>query len=210
MRPISKRESGGLSNMTERKPPSTADVTVLLNAWGEGNQSAQEVLWPIVFGELKRLARRHLARERPDHTLQSGALVNEAYIRLVDCNNTKWQNRAHFFALCARMMRHILIDHARAHRRQKRRSQGKVLLDDVVLVSESTAEQLLVLDDALKRLAAIHPRKSDVVEMRFFGGLSVEETAEVLKVSRLTVIRDWNFARAWLRATISGENFDEP
>ena len=189
------------------KSQSSNEVTVLLKAWGEGDKSAQEKLWPLVFGELKRLARRHLARERPDHSLQSGALVNEVYVRLVDWNNTRWENRAQFFAMCARMMRQILVDHARARHRQKRPGQARRLaLDEVVLVSESKGEELIALDEALKRLAEIHPRKSDVVELRFFGGLSVEETAEVLKVSRLTVIRDWNFARAWLRVTMNGEN----
>jgi len=185
----------------------TQDVTVLLHAWNEGDKSAQEKLWSIVFGELRRLARRHMARERPDHTLQSGALVNEVYVRMVDWNNTGWENRAQFFGMCARMMRQILVDHARTRHRLKRPAPtGRLSLDDVLFVSASKAEELLVLDEALKRLAEIHPRKSDVVEMRFFGGLSVEETAEVLKVSRLTVIRDWNFARAWLRLTMMGEN----
>jgi RNA polymerase sigma factor (TIGR02999 family) len=187
----------------------TDDVTLLLRAWTEGDQSAQEKLWPVVFTELKRLARRHLAQERPDHTLQSGALVNEVYVRIVAWNNAQWANRAQFFAMCARMMRQILVDHARGHRSRKRPGNaGKLSLDDVVLVSQAKREELVALDDALKQLAEIHPRKSEVVELRFFGGLSFEETAEVLKVSRLTVIRDWNFARAWLRALMSGENLD--
>jgi len=188
------------------KSHSTGDVTVLLRAWSDGDDSAHEKLWAIVFAELKRLARYHLARERPDHTLQSGALVNEAYVRLIDCDQVHWQNRAHFFAMCARMMRQILVDHARARHRKKRPTQGRKLsLDDVVLVCESKGEELIALDDALKDLAAIDSRKSDVVELRFFGGLSVEETAEVLKVSRLTVIRDWNSARAWLKAKMNEE-----
>ncbi len=189
---------------------STAEITRLLRGWSEGDQSAQEKLWPIIFKELRRLARRHLAKERPGHTLQSGALVNEAYVRLVEWNNTRWQNRSQFFAMCARMMRQILVDHARARQCKKRPSQtGRTSLEEVVLVCESKGEDLLALDDALRRLAEIHPRKSEVVELRFFGGLSVEETAEVLKVSRLTVIRDWNFARAWLRTAMSGgEEFD--
>ena len=181
---------------------STAEITILLQAWSSGDISAQEKLWPIVFAELKRLARRQLAKERPDHTLQSGALVNEAYLRLVDWDNAQWQNRCQFFAMCARMMRQILVDHARARQLQKRRGV-KVPFEDGFLVSESKGEELLALDDALKQLATIHPRKSEVIELRFFGGLSVEETAEVLNVSRLTVIRDWNFSRAWLRETLS-------
>jgi RNA polymerase sigma factor (TIGR02999 family) len=182
----------------------TTDVTSLLQAWSAGDRSAQEKLWPVVFAELKRLARRHLAHERPDHTLQSAALVNEAYLRMVDWKNSGWQNRAQFFAMCARMMRQILVDHARTRNRLKR-SGGKISLDDIVLVSESRSEQLLALDEALNRLSKIHPRKGDVVELRFFAGLSVEEIGEVLKVSRLTVIRDWTFARAWLRTAMSGE-----
>jgi RNA polymerase sigma-70 factor (ECF subfamily) len=187
--------------------PQIEDVTLLLKAWGNGDPAAKEKLWPIVFGELKRLARRQMARERPDHTLQSGALVNEAYVRLVG-SDPRCANRLQFFALCARIMRQILVDHARTRNRQKRPTHDQqVSLDDVLFISDSKSQEILVLDDALKRLAAIHPRKSDVVEMRFFGGLSVEETAELLKVSRLTVIRDWNFARAWLKMTMSGKNF---
>ncbi|HET9219603.1 MAG TPA: sigma-70 family RNA polymerase sigma factor [Terriglobia bacterium] len=190
--------------------PSPAEVTVLLRAWSAGDQTAHDKLWPIVFAELKRLARRQMARERPDHTLQSSALVNEAYVRLIDWNNAGWESRAHFFAMCARIMRQILIDHARSRRSRKRPGHAqRVSLNEVLIISDSKGEELLALDEALKKLAEIHPRKSDVVEMRFFGGLSVEETAEALKISRLTVIRDWNFARAWLRALVSGEKFDE-
>jgi RNA polymerase sigma factor (TIGR02999 family) len=187
-----------------------ADVTGLLQAWGAGDRSTEEKLWPLVFAELKRLARRHLAHERPNHTLQSGALVNEVYVRLADVNKTQWENRARFFAMCARMMRQVLVDHARAQQSQKRGGDRfKITLDDVAAVSEPKGIELLALDDALKRLAAIHPRKSEVVEMRFFGGLSAEETVEVLNVSRLTVIRDWNFSRAWLHAAMSGEDIAE-
>ncbi len=183
------------------------DVTRLLRAWSEGDRSVEQQLWPIVFAELKRLARRYMAQERPEHTLQSGALVNELYVRLHQSTNPEWANRAHFFGLCARMMRQILVDHARARQCQKRGRDGaKISLDDVALVSEEKGSQLLALDDALRHLAAIDPRKSEVVELRFFGGLSVEETAELLKVSRLTVIRDWNFARAWLLSIMQGEN----
>jgi RNA polymerase sigma-70 factor, ECF subfamily len=189
---------------------SKADITNLLHAWSEGDKTVEEKLWPLVFAELKRLARRQMARERPDHTLQSGALVNEAYLRLVDWKNVRWENRAHFFGMCARMMRQILVDHARTRNRQKRGGiGGKISLDETALVSESRGAQLLALDEAMKRLAAIHPRKSEVVEMRFFGGLSFEETAEILHVSRLTVVRDWNFARAWLLAEMRGERIRE-
>jgi RNA polymerase sigma factor (TIGR02999 family) len=164
----------------------------------------------MVFTELKRQARRSMARERSDHTLPASALVNEVYLRLVGSESPQWANRAHFFAVCARLMRQILVDHARARQCQKRGGNAEwLLLDGLALVSESKTDQLLALDDALGRLAEIHPRKSEVVEMRFFGGLSVEETAHVLKVSRLTVIRDWNFAKAWLVSVMRGKNVDE-
>ena len=192
------------------KSNAKADVTTLLRGWSTGDRSTEEKLWPLVFAELKRLARRHLAHERPNHTLQSGALVNEVYVRLADLNNTQWENRARFFAMCARMMREVLVDHARARQSQKRGGErSRISLDEIALVSETKGIELLALDDALKRLALIHPRKSEVVEMRFFGGLSAEETAEVLNVSRLTVIRDWNFSRAWLQAAMNGEEIDE-
>jgi RNA polymerase sigma factor (TIGR02999 family) len=196
--------------VTSMKSNAKADVTTLLRGWSAGDRSTEEKLWPLVFAELKRLARRHLAHERPNHTLQSGALVNEVYVRLADLNNTQWENRARFFAMCARMMREVLVDHARARQSQKRGGdRSRISLDEVALVSESKGIELLALDDALKRLAVIHPRKSEVVEMRFFGGLSADETAEVLNVSRLTVIRDWNFSRAWLQAAMNGEDVDE-
>jgi RNA polymerase sigma factor (TIGR02999 family) len=192
------------------KSNAKADVTTLLRGWSAGDRSTEEQLWPLVFAELKRLARRHLAHERPNHTLQSGALVNEVYVRLADLTNTQWESRARFFAMCARMMREVLVDHARARQSQKRGGDKfRISLDEIDLVSEPKGIELLALDDALKRLAVIHPRKSAVVEMRFFGGLSEEETAEVLNVSRLTVIRDWNFSRAWLQAAMSGEDVDE-
>jgi RNA polymerase sigma factor (TIGR02999 family) len=185
------------------KAVSNSEVTQLLQAWNNGDNAALEKLAPIVFAELKRLARHQMANERPDHTLESGALVNEAYLRLIHWPNAQWTNRAHFFAMCARMMRQILVDHARARQYQKRDGGHKLSLEDAVLVSNSKSAELVALDDALKRLAEIDPRKSHMVELRFFGGLSVEETAEVLKVSRLTVIRDWNFARVWLRSELS-------
>ena len=187
-----------------------ADITNLLRRWGDGDHAAEEVLWPLVFAELKRMARRRLGYQRTDHTLQSGALLNEVYLRLAGLENTQWDNRAKFFALCARMMRQILIDHARSRNSQKRGGNpSRVPLDELALVSESRAIELVAIDDALRRLAVAHPRKSQVVEMRFFGGLSMEEIAEALNVSRLTVIRDWNFARAWLQAVMNGERIDE-
>lgn len=190
------------------KQVSSQEVTRLLQEWTSGDKAALEKLVPLVFAELRRLARRHMAQERPDHTLESGALVNEVYLRMVQWPTARWQNRAHFFGMCARMMRQILVDHARARHSQKRDGGHKVCFEDAVTISDSKGAELIALDDALNRLAAIHKRKSDVVELRFFGGLSLEEIAEVLKVSRLTVIRDWNFGRAWLRSELKGKDGD--
>jgi RNA polymerase sigma factor (TIGR02999 family) len=185
------------------------DVTGLLRSWSGGDKAAEEDLWPRVFAELQRMARRQLVNQRPDHTLQSGALLNEVYLRLAELKDPHWENRARFFALCAKMMRQILVDHARSRNSQKRGGDAaRVPLDDVLLVSEPKALELLALDDALERLAVAHPRKCEVVEMRFFGGLSVEEVADVLGVSRLTVIRDWNFARAWLHSVMKGVSLE--
>lgn len=189
---------------------SRSDVTELLQAWSDGDRGAQDKLWPIVFAELSRLAHRHMRLERPNHTLQTGALVNEAYLRLVDWRNAQWRSRAHFFGMCARVMRQILVDHARAHGYEKRGGGLQIeTLDETATVSPAKSDQVVALDEAMKRLASIHARKSDVVELRFFGGLSVEETAQVLKVSRVTVIRDWNFARAWLLSEIGGKTPEE-
>jgi len=190
-------------------PASRSDVTALLHAWNAGDQTAREKLWNIVFPELKRLASAHMRRERHDHTLQSGALVNEAYLRLVDWKTAHWRNRAHFFGMCARIMRQILVDHARSHGYQKRGGAKRLEpLDEVLTLATTRSKELVALDDALQRLAVINKRKSDVVELRFFGGLTVEEIAETLGVSRLTVIRDWNFARAWLLAEMNADSRD--
>ena len=173
--------------------------TALLLAWSRGEDKALEQLVPLVHDELKRLARRHMAHERPDHTLQASALVNEAYLRLIDLKQMQWQNRAHFFAMSPRVMRRILVDFARAKRNEKRGGGvPKVTLDEALLPPQGTDPDLLSLDDALRALAAVHPRKSDVVELRYFGGLSLEETAEALHVSVDTVKRDWRFAKLWL------------
>jgi RNA polymerase sigma-70 factor (ECF subfamily) len=189
--------------------PSRPDVTALLRAWSAGDESAREELWTIVFPELGRLARRYMRDERANHTLQTGALVNEAYLRLVDWKNAEWRNRAHFFGMCARIMRQILVDYARAHASLRRGGDRPLeTLDETAAKSAPRLDQFIALDEALQRLASISARKSDVVELRFFGGLSVEETAEALGVSRLTVIRDWNFARAWLHAEMSGVRLD--
>jgi RNA polymerase sigma factor (TIGR02999 family) len=182
---------------------SPVNVTELLIAWSEGDEGAQERLVPLVYQELRRLARRHLARERAP-ALQTTALVHEAYLRLIDQRSVRWQNRAHFYAICARMMRRILIDEARA-RRCERRGGGAphVSLDAAAEVSSERAAQLVELDEALERLSAVDERKARVVELRFFGGLSVEETAEVLDVSSVTVMRDWSTAKAWLHREIA-------
>jgi len=173
--------------------------TALLVAWGRGEAEAFERLMPLVHDELRRLARRYMAHERPGHTLQPTALVNEAYLRLIEINQVQWQNRAHFFAMSARMMRRILVDSARARGNEKRGGGvAKVSLDEGLLVTNEPGQDLVALDDALQALAAAHPRKSQVVELRFFGGLSIEETAEALHMSPDTVKRDWRFAKLWL------------
>jgi RNA polymerase sigma factor (TIGR02999 family) len=182
------------------------EVTQLLRAWSEGDENALDKLVPLVYGELHRLARRYMAQERPGQTLQVTALVNEAYLRLVDSQQADWQNRAHFFAVCSQMMRRILVDRARSRRAQKRGiGETPLELDEALLVAEGRSADLVALDDALNCLAALDPRKGQVVELRFFGGLSVEETAEVLKVSKETVMRDWKLAKSWLRRELSRE-----
>jgi RNA polymerase sigma factor (TIGR02999 family) len=182
---------------------SPQEITELLLAWSEGEQDALRKLAPLVYGELHRLAHHYMAGERTGHTLQSTALVNEAYLRLVDSSRVKWQNRAHFFAVSAQLMRRILVDFARSRQYAKRGGKAHVVsLDEVAVVDEECAE-LAALDDAMNALSAIDPRKSRVVELRFFGGLSVEETAEVLKVSGETVSRDWRLAKVWLRRELS-------
>src|SRR3989442_10002775 len=155
--------------------PPQSEITELLQEWKNGDRAAEEKLWSIVYSELKHQAHLQMRQERLSHTLQSDALVNELYLRLIDWQKAHWQNRAHFFGMCARMMRQILVDHARARGYQKRDAGHKVCFDDVVIISDSKSAELVALDDALKRLAEIHVRKSDVVEMRFFGGLSLEE-----------------------------------
>ncbi len=175
------------------------DITQVLLAWREGDARALEELIPLVQGELHTLAHRYMAGEHPGHMLQTTALINEAYLRLIDCRRVRWQSRAHFFAVSAQLMRRILVDVARARKKLKR--GGDVLqisLDDVALVAQSRSPDVIALDDALKNLAIFDERKSRIVELRFFGGLSVEETAEVLGVSAVTVMRDWALAKTWL------------
>jgi RNA polymerase sigma factor (TIGR02999 family) len=175
------------------------EVTQLLLAWNDGDESALEKLVPLVYEELRRLARRYMRRERPDHTLQTTALINEAYLQLVDIRNVHWQNRAHFFALCARLMRRILVDFARTRNYAKRGGGARPLsLDESPAVSPARSTDLVAVDEALNALTKIDDRKAQVVELRFFGGLTVEESAEVLKVSPETVRRDWRLAKVWL------------
>ena len=179
-------------------------ITQLLLAWSEGDQTALEKLIPLVHSELRRLARSYMRRESPGHLLQTTALVNEAYLRLVDQRKVKWQNRAQFFGVSAQLMRRILVDFARARDNLKRGGKARqVSLDDALVVSQEREADLVALDDALTALAEIDPRQSQVVELRFFGGLSVEETAEVLKVSPETVMRDWKVAKLWLLRELS-------
>ena len=186
-----------------------ANPTTLLLAWGRGDETALDQLIPLVHDELRQLARRHMAGERPGHTLQATALVNEAYLRLIEVNQVRWQNRAHFFAMASRVMRRILVDAARARGYQKRGGGAEtVSLDEALLVSGEPRQDLIALDEALDALAAFDLRKSQVVEMRFFGGLSVEETAEALHVSADTVMRDWRLAKAWLVRELSGEQLE--
>jgi len=187
-----------------------SEVTQLLIAWSEGDRTALDQLIPILESELRRLASRLIANENPGHTLQTSALINEAYLRLVDQKNVQWQNRAHFFAVSAQIMRHILIDHARRHRYAKRGAGArKIEFDEATLMPERRAAELVALDDALKELAGMDPRKSEVVELRFFGGLNIEETAEVMKISPATVQREWRRARAWLHRAISNTELAE-
>ena len=186
--------SGGGMGAPERE-----DVTRLLIDWSNGDPIALDQLMPMVYAELRSLASRYLRRERIDHTLQPTALVNEAYLRLVDQRSVHWQNRAHFFGVAAQMMRRILVDHAKGHHRAKRGGGArKVSLEEAIGVTDERADGLVALDEALTLLAEFDERKSRVVEMRYFGGLSVEETAEVLQVSVNTVLRDWKLAKAWL------------
>jgi RNA polymerase sigma factor (TIGR02999 family) len=180
------------------------EVTQLLVAWGDGDQSALDKLMPLVYDELHRMAHRYMAQERPEHTLQTSALVNEAYVRLIDQKNVHWQNRAQFFGIAATSMRRILVGYARRRKRVKRGAGAlQVSLDEAAILSNERASEMVAIDEALEKLAAVDPRKSQVVELRFFGGLSIDETAEVLHVSPGTVMRDWTLAKAWLRQEIS-------
>jgi len=192
------------------REPARGDVSTLLRAWSDGDQRALAELTPIVYGELRRLARRYMKRERAGHSLQTTALVNEAYMRLVDYKRMHWQNRAHFFAVSAQAMRRILVDHAR--RRNVKRGGGAehVPLDDAAVICSDRSHDFVFLDDALNALAELAPRKAQVVELRFFGGLTVDETAEVLRVSPITVMREWKTARAWLYRELTSRSANGP
>ena len=192
--------------MTEEPSP---DVTRLLDELSAGKEHALDELLPLVYRELRRLAAGYLRRERQNHTLQPTALVNEAFLKLVEQRNVRWQNRAHFFGIAAQAMRRILVDHARTHGRVKRGGAGpRVTLDEAMIAAESRSIDLLALDEALQRLSAIDQRQTRVVELRFFGGLSVEETAEVLHLSPATIKREWSMAKAWLHTQLSAQAAD--
>ena len=183
---------------------SVHDLTQLLAAWSDGEEKALEKLAPLVHAELYRLAKRYMSRERPGHLLQTSALINEAYVRLIDWKAVRWQNRAHFFGVAAQIMRRILVDFARRRPRVDKDVEAvRMSLDEAMTVSSERDPDLLSLDEALKSLAAFDERKSRIVELRFFGGLSIEETAEVMKMSSITVIREWNKAKAWLYRELS-------
>jgi RNA polymerase sigma-70 factor, ECF subfamily len=189
--------------------PPSHEITELLQAWNRGDEQALEKLTPLVYGELHRSAKRCLARGRPGQTLQTTALINELYLKVMDMSRVSWQNRAHFFAICARQMRWILTDFYRAKQYRKRGAGGEqVSLDESAVISRGVGRDVLAIDEALKELATVDRRKSQVVELRFFGGLSVKEIAEVLKVSPETVMRDWKLARAWLLSELSGQKPD--
>jgi RNA polymerase sigma factor (TIGR02999 family) len=188
--------------MTKLSPK---EITQLLLDWSHGQQAALDQLIPLVHDELHRIAKRHMGRERPGQTMQTTALVNEAYLRLIDSSHVRWQNRAHFFAIAAQLMRRILVDFARSRHNLKHGGRAEeVSLDEALVISPERGADIVALDDALKALASLDARQSQVVELRFFGGLSINETAEVLKVSEGTVRRDWSLAKAWLHRELNG------
>lgn len=187
--------------------PESQEVTGLLQAWGQGDEAALQKLVPLVYDQLHAAARRYMAGERLGHTLQATALIHETYLRLVNVRQVKWQNRAHFFAICAQLMRRILVDFARSRGYQKRGGGAqRVDFDEALMVGSEPEANLVALDEALRQLAEVDPRKSQVVELRFFGGLDVKQTAEVMKVSADTVMRDWKMAKVWLLRELSGDD----
>jgi RNA polymerase sigma factor (TIGR02999 family) len=186
--------------------PRGEQITQLLQSWNQGDENAIEKLVPLVYDELHRLAHRYISDERPGHMLQTTALINEAYVRLVDSEHANWEGRSHFFGVCAQVMRRILVDWARSRRSLKRGGDVPVLdLQEALAVAKQPGTDLVAIDDALQTLALVDARKSQVVEMRFFGGMSVKETAEVLKISPETVQRDWKLAKSWLRRELRGD-----
>jgi len=197
-----------MPNQAQPDKAAVGEITMLLRAWSEGDQSALERLAPIVYDELHHLAGRYMKRERPGHSLQTTALVNEAYMRLVDYKRMRWQNRAHFFAVSAQLIRRILVQHARRHNLKRGGGVQHISLDEAAVVGGEQDVDLLSLDEAMMALARIDPRKVQVVEMRFFGGLSVDETAAVLKISNVTVRRDWSTAKVWLYGAMTGRTGD--
>jgi RNA polymerase sigma factor (TIGR02999 family) len=188
----------------------TEELTHLLTNWGQADETDLERLVPHVYPELRRMARRQMARENPNHTLQTSALINEAYLKLVDRQGTDWQNRAHFFAVAAQVMRHILIDHARRRLYDKRGGGAQHLaLEEAEIISDERTAELLVLDEALRTLTNLDARRSQIVELKFFGGLNAEEIAEVMSISPATVQREWRAAKAWLRHTMTSQVSDD-
>lgn len=186
--------------------PTSSEITSLLVAWSDGDEQALERLAPLVQDELRRLAKRYLSKERAGHTLQTSALINEAYLRMIEWKELKWENRAHFFGLAAQLMRQVLVDYVRQHRARKRGAGALTLtLDEAINVPYERGLDLIALDDALAGLAKIYPRESRIVELRFFGGLSVEEVAAALKISPRTVMREWSLAQAWLYRELNGD-----
>jgi len=188
-------------------PAFPQEITQLLMNWSHGDNAALDQLVPLVYPELRRLAKRYMDREAPEHTLQTSALINEAYLKLVDQQNVQWENRSHFFALAAQVMRHILVDHARTRNYAKRGGGApRVPLDEAAALTEQRASELIALDDALRDLATLDKCKSQIIELRFFGGLSLEETAEVMNISASTVQREWRAAKAWLHRAMTGRS----
>jgi RNA polymerase sigma factor (TIGR02999 family) len=187
------------------------DITQMLHDWSEGDARAAERLMPLVYDELRKLARDYLRRERIDHTLQPTALVNEAYLKLVDQTRVNWQNRSHFYGIAAQMMRRVLVDHARSHAAEKRGGglRNKLSLDDANVLCEERAAEVIALDEALEKLTKIFPRKGQIVELRFFGGLRVDEMAEVLGISDKTVMREWQSAKLWLYRELNQEGGED-
>lgn len=197
----------GRCEFSEMNQPASQEITQLLLAWGSGDKAALDALMPIVYDELRRLAKRYMRRQNPDHTLQTTALVNEAYLRLIDSSRVRWQDRTHFFAISAQLMRRILVDFARAKNSRKRGGeQIQITLDERIEAPFETETNLVELDEALQRLAKLSPRQSRIVELRYFGGLSEEEISETLAISTRTVRRDWSLARAWLYRELNNKD----